>query len=155
VDIATTATLDALRQVTHGLFPAVLSRRGLVPALRAHLATMGVVDVLQVQALGEQSRLPEATEAAAYFCCVAALGDVARPVSVRLDLRDGLLVLDVVGPAAEVSTAARPPQEAWFAEPAVLADRIDAAGGLLRRDRGPDGTIALHAELPLPALSPL
>ncbi|HEU4424136.1 MAG TPA: hypothetical protein VFR67_16520, partial [Pilimelia sp.] len=37
LEAATTRSLDALRDVTQGLFPAALARRGLVPALRGHL----------------------------------------------------------------------------------------------------------------------
>lgn len=155
LDAATGATLDALRQVTRGLFPTVLTRRGLVPALRTHLATIGAVEVLQVQPEVEHSRLPTATEAAAYFCCLAALAELTRATSLRLDLRDGLLVIDVGGPAAEADGAApAPPPQARYAGPA-LVDRVEAAGGCIHRDRRPDGTIALYAELPTPAPSPM
>jgi signal transduction histidine kinase len=142
LDVATVATLDALRDVTHGLFPAVLSRRGLVPALRAHLATTGLTDVLQVPAPLEERRFSPAAEAAAYFCCVAALDDLARPTNLRLALRDGLLILDVTGTAPGGSRAPRSAQHSF------VVDRVEAAGGRVRRDHAPDGTLVLHAELP-------
>jgi len=155
VDGATGATLDALREVTHGLFPAVLSRRGLVPALRAHLATTGGTDVLQVQPPIQDHRFAPQTEAAAYFCCLAALEDMARLGSVRLGLRDGLLVLDVVGTAAEVSDGGAPgEEETRSADSSFLVDRVEAAGGRVRRDRAPDGALVLHAELPAAVRSP-
>jgi len=150
LDLATDAALEALRRVTHGLFPAVLTRRGLVPALRAHLANIGAVDVLQVQAPVAQSRFPAATEAAGYFCCLAALAEMARPAGVRLGLCDGLLVIEVIGPANDLGDTAPAPQQAWFVEPALLADRVEAAGGLLRRERSPDGALVVRAELPAP-----
>ena len=151
LDVATGATLDALREVTHGLFPAVLSRRGLVPALRAHLATTGLTDVLQVPAPLEDRRFSPAAEAAAYFCCLAALDDLARPTNLRLALRDGLLILDVSGAAAGGSRAPQSAQHSF------VVDRVEAAGGRVRRDHAPDGTLVLHAELPaeVPAEVPL
>jgi signal transduction histidine kinase len=142
LDAATGATLDALRDVTHGLFPAVLSRRGLVPALRAHLATTGLTGVLQVPAPLQERRFSPAAEAAAYFCCLAALDDLARPTDLRLALRDGLLILDVAGTASD---GGHPPQPAQHS---FVVDRVEAAGGRVRLDRAPDGTLVLHAELP-------
>jgi signal transduction histidine kinase len=142
LDVATGATLDALRDVTHGLFPAVLSRRGLVPALRAHLAATGLTDVLQVPAPLQDRRFSPAAEAAAYFCCLAALDDLARPTDLRLALRDGLLILDIAGTAAD---GGHLPQSAQHS---FVVDRVEAAGGRVRLDRAPDGTLVLHAELP-------
>jgi signal transduction histidine kinase len=149
LDMATGASLEALRQVTHGLFPAVLNRRGLVPALRDHLATVGAVDVLQARDSVADHRFPAATEAAGYYCCLASLAEMARPAHVRLALRDGLLIVDVEGPAKDLAGSG-PAQQAWFADPVLLADRVEAAGGLLRRDRSPDGVLVVHAELPAP-----
>jgi signal transduction histidine kinase len=155
LDAATSATLDALREITRGLFPAVLSRRGLAAALRAHLAAIGAVDVLRVQPVVERGRFAAETEAAGFFCCLAGLADLARPASVELCLRDGMLVLDVAGPAAPLDRAASAPRQgAWFAEPLLLADRVEAAGGWLRREYGPDGTLTVHAELPAKVPSP-
>jgi signal transduction histidine kinase len=142
LETATGETLDALREITHGLFPAVLSRRGVAAALRAHLATVGLVDVLQVETAVAERRFPAATEAAAYFCCLASLADLGRPTGVRLGLRDGMLVLDVSGSEPARQEQATPP------EPVFLTDRVEAVGGLLRRERRPDGTLVLHAELP-------
>jgi signal transduction histidine kinase len=142
LETATGETLDALREITHGLFPAMLSRRGVAAALRAHLATVGLVDVLQVETAVAERRFPAATEAAAYFCCLASLADLGRPTGVRLGLRDGMLVLDVSGSEPARQEQATPP------EPVFLTDRVEAVGGLLRRERGPDGTLVLHAELP-------
>ncbi len=128
--------------MTHGLFPAVLSRRGLVPALRAHLATTGLTDVLQVPAPLQERRFSPAAEAAAYFCCLAALDDLARPTDLRLALRDGLLILDVAGTAAAGGHVPQPAQHSF------VVDRVEAAGGRVWLDRAPDGTLVLHAELP-------
>jgi hypothetical protein len=147
LDVATGATLDALREVTHGLFPAVLTRRGLVPALRAHLAATGRADVLEAPAPIQERRFDPAAEAAAYYCCLAALDDLARPTSLRLALRDGLLILHVTGTAGD----ARGPQSV---QRPFVVDRLEAAGGRIQRGHAPDGTLVLHAELPAGAPLP-
>jgi hypothetical protein len=148
LDVATGTTLDALREVTRGLFPAVLARRGLVPALRAHLAATGRMDVLQAPAAIQERRFAPAAEVAAYFCCLAALDDLARPTDLRLTLRDGLLIVDVAGAAAAADSGLR------LAQHPFVVDRVEAAGGRIQRDQAPDGTLVMHAELPAEAPLP-
>ncbi len=159
-DAATGATLDALREVTQGLFPAVLTRRGLVPALRAHLAKTGLTDVLRVPDSIEHRRFSPATEAAAYFCCLAAIEDMVWPACLELTLREGLLVLDVSGTPSDVTGLsdadgtrrdigdAPLEEQPGSAERSFLADRVEAVGGRVWHDRGPNGALVMHAELP-------
>jgi len=159
-DAATGATLDALREVTRGLFPAVLTRRGLVPALRAHLAKTGLTDVLRVPDSIEHRRFSPATEAAAYFCCLAAIEDMVWPACLELTLREGLLVLDVSGTPSDVTGLsdadgtrrdigdAPLEEQPGSAERSFLADRVEAVGGRVWHDRGPNGALVMHAELP-------
>ncbi len=66
---------DELRELARGLHPAVLSDRGLGPALEA-LAGRAPVPVALGGGVGE--RLPEAVETAAYFVVAEALTNVAR-----------------------------------------------------------------------------
>jgi signal transduction histidine kinase len=141
LDTATEAALDELRQVTHGLLPAVLTRRGVVPALRAHLAAAGPLDILEVDDPVEQTRFPNPTETSAYFCCVTALAWLERPRRLRLTLSDRTLVIDITG---TVTQATRTPtiEQAW------IVDRVEAVGGRLRRHSDPSGTLTLHIEIP-------
>ena len=67
-------SLVELRELARGIHPAVLSERGLEPALQA-LATRAPVPVT-VQAQAE--RLPEPVETAAYFVVAEALTNVAK-----------------------------------------------------------------------------
>jgi signal transduction histidine kinase len=69
------AALDELRGVSHGIHPAILSKAGLGPALRA-LARRSTVPVeLDVTIDG---RLPEDVEVAAYYVASEALANVAK-----------------------------------------------------------------------------
>ena len=67
--------LEELRDLARGLHPAVLTERGLVPALEA-LATRSPVPTTVHAELGE--RLPEAQEVALYFVAAEALANVAK-----------------------------------------------------------------------------
>ena len=69
------AALEELRELARGIHPAVLSHRGLAPALEAlaHRAPLPV----ELDALPSE-RLPEAIELAAYFVVSEALTNVAK-----------------------------------------------------------------------------
>ena len=89
--------LTELRELAHGIHPAVLTDRGLVPALEA-LADRSAVSV--ELDLKVPTRLPIAVETAAYFVAAEALTNVAkysRATFVRLGAedRDGVLALEV------------------------------------------------------------
>ena len=62
-----TAALDALRELTRGIFPTLLARAGLAPALSAYVAPAGRSGVLDVDASAAGRRFAARTEAAAYF----------------------------------------------------------------------------------------
>jgi signal transduction histidine kinase len=161
LDAATGDALNSLRQMTHGVFPTVLSRRGLVPAIRDELARIRAAGVLQVEPEVEESRFPAAIEVAGYFCCLGALSTVTAPLAVRMALANGLLLIDIAGtatgpvswvPQTTVPSGADhpvPTATKWFVEPAALVDRVEAVGGSLRRDSRPWGGCVVHIELPV------
>jgi signal transduction histidine kinase len=117
-----------LRDVAHGIHPAVLTDEGLGAALEALAEEADVrLGVLP------QERLPAAVETAAYILVAeAAKRDAA---SATVERRDGVLVV-------EVETAAEP-------ETLVeLQDRIGALDGRLGVERTPSGGVRLYAEIP-------
>jgi glucose-6-phosphate-specific signal transduction histidine kinase len=85
--------LDELREIFRGLHPAILSRGGLQPALRALARrSAGRLD------LRAEGRLPEPVEIAAYDAVSEALTNVAKHanasvIDVALDARDAIMRL--------------------------------------------------------------
>jgi signal transduction histidine kinase len=134
-----------LRELARGIHPAVLTERGLGPAVSA-LAARSPVPVDVEDEIDE--RLPPAVEATAYFTAAEALTNVAKyaeasHASVRLECEDGELVVEVrddgVGGARTGSGSGL----------SGLADRVGALDGTLSVDspRG-EGTV-IRAVLPL------
>jgi len=112
---ATTA-LEALRDITRGVYPAQLVRSGLEPALRSLLGrSNGAALVVSDSAQGV--RFPAASEAAAYFCVAEAVRDVRPPVRVHLSAEDDRLRVVVSGAAAHDLHLP------------AMRDRIEAVGG--------------------------
>src|SRR6266852_4027394 len=67
--------MEELREIAHGLHPAILTESGLRPALRALARRSAVPVSLDVQVAG---RPPEAVEIAAYYAVSEALTNVAK-----------------------------------------------------------------------------
>ena len=132
------AGLQELRELASGLHPAVLSERGLGPALEA-LALRAPLRV-ELAAVPDRSRsLPEQVEAAAYFVVAEALANVqkhagASRVVVKAVADEAVLLVEVsddgAGGADPAGTGLR-----------GLVDRVEALGGALEVDsRTGDGT---------------
>ena len=138
------AGLAELRELARGIHPAVLSERGLAPALEM-LATRASVPVELDVAL--DGRLPAAAETAAYYVVAEALTNVskyanARQASVRAHQADGHFVIEIsddgVGGAdAAAGTGLR-----------GLVDRLGALEGTLEVTSPPGRGTHLRAELP-------
>jgi signal transduction histidine kinase len=115
------AALEELRTVVRGVFPALLERRGLAPALFAAFERLPDID-LEVDGLPD-GRLDRDVEAAAYLFCV----DVAprdRPGTVRLAVVDGSLTAEVTGSDGS--------PDRWL----HVRDRLAASDGALSVDDG-------------------
>jgi hypothetical protein len=119
---ATTA-LDALRELTRGIFPTMLARAGIAPALSAHLSRAGVSAPLKVDDSATGRRFAARTEAAAYFAATTAVAAGAQG-PLRLEVVADCLVLE--GHRAVDLGAERQ---------AVL-DRVEALGGSLAEGEG-------------------
>jgi signal transduction histidine kinase len=140
----TEASAD-LRELARGIHPAVLTERGLAPAIDALVSRAPVpVDVVGLP----EDRLPSVTEATAYFTVAEALTNVAKyaqasHATVRMERENGVLAVEVeddgVGGAKASAGSGL----------SGLADRIGAADGILEVVSPPgDGTL-VRAELPL------
>jgi signal transduction histidine kinase len=112
----TNHALEALRELTRGIFPTQLARSGLEPALRSLLARAGSRAALSVEEAAA-GRFSPRVEAALYFCCAEAVRSGPGPTSISLTRDDDELVLSIGGvQAAQVDLAA-------------VTDRVEAAGG--------------------------
>jgi signal transduction histidine kinase len=142
-----TAGLAELRELARGLHPAVLTERGLDPAL-AGLVARAPLPVTLSPPL--RRRLPAAVEIAAYFVVMEALTNVAKYASataaeVTVQQIDGHIVIDVSDDGV------------GGADPAAgsgltgLADRVVALGGRLEVESPPGGGTVVRAEVPVPA----
>ncbi|TIC87517.1 hypothetical protein E8D34_10400 [Nocardioides sp. GY 10113] len=132
----TNRALEALRELTRGVFPAQLARSGLDAALRGLVARAGMTAELTTGI--DQHRYPARVEAAVYFCATEAVGSAGGPVAVHLAEVDGDLVLRVGGldPAFDRRSA---------------TDRAEAAGGRLRVE----GDVAVLTVPATPIASPI
>jgi signal transduction histidine kinase len=140
------AALADLRELARGIHPAILTDRGLAPAIGA-LAERGTIPIETDVRVSR--RLAPPVEAAAYFLVAEALTNVSRyahatwaRVEVAQD-RDEVLVLiadDGVGGVDLVAGSGL----------RGLQDRLAAVGGTLSIDSPPGAGTRLHARIPCP-----
>ena len=142
------AAISELRDLARGIHPAVLTDRGLAPAVR-DLAQRSQVPV----ELGElpEERLPGPVEAAAFFTVSEALTNVAKYAGatvVRVDLRTAGERLEIVVADDGVGGAV----EEGGSGLRGLADRLGALGGELGVVSPPGEGTRLRASIPLAQL---
>jgi signal transduction histidine kinase len=140
--------LEELWEISRGIHPAILSKGGLEPALKA-LARRSALPV--ELALRTQRRLPEHVEVAAYYVVSEALTNATKHAKASVVTLD-LDVLDI--PDAIVRLAIRddgiggadPRQGSGLVG---LSDRIEALGGTLQLTSPPGSGTTLIVEFPL------
>jgi signal transduction histidine kinase len=124
-------TIDEVRAIAHGIYPSVLSDRGLVEALRA---------------AARSAPLSCTVESAVYFACVGAVANVGREAtriairlwadeSLRFEVRDDDAGSPPPGPGG-----------AWLDEP---RDRLAAIAGELAIEAVPGDGILVTGSVPL------
>jgi signal transduction histidine kinase len=137
-------SLEELRDVAHGIHPAVLSSHGLEVALESLAVRAPVPLHLSMTVEG---RLPAPVEAAAYYVACEGLTNIgkhAQARSARIDVSraDGLVMVEVVddgigGADTERGSGLR-----------GLADRVESLGGHLRIWTPAGGGTRVRAEIP-------
>jgi len=137
-------TLADVRSLAHGIHPAVLTEDGLGAAIEVLVQRSPVPFEVSVD-LAE--RLPEATEAAAYYVVAEALTNVAKyadagRVEVRIARSPDGITVDVAddGVGGATLTGGSGLQG--------LADRVEALGGSFEIDSPRGGGTRLRASLP-------
>jgi signal transduction histidine kinase len=139
------SVFDELREISHGIHPAVLSEGGLAPALKALCRRSAVPVELDLRF---ERRLPEPVEVATYYVVSEGLTNAAKHahasvVAVELDTHDVILRLairdDGIG-------GADPGQGSGLLG---LRDRIEALGGTLEVTSPAGKGTTLLIEVPL------
>ena len=145
--------VEDLQEISRGIHPAILSKGGLAPALRA-LASRSAIPVdLDITA---EMRLAESIEVAVYFIASEALANAAKHshatlIDLSLVQSDGRLVLAVRDDGAG---GADPSRGSGLVG---LTDRVKALDGSIsvrsRQGEGTQITVELPVELELPQTS--
>ena len=138
------ASLAELRELARGIHPAVLTERGLGPALNAIAARAPVPVTLETD--GEQ-RLPAPVEVAAYFVVAEALANVAKyaqatEATVAVHRTNGTLTVEITDDGIGGA------DEAQGSGLRGLGDRVAALDGTLSLDSPPGRGTRLHVEIP-------
>jgi signal transduction histidine kinase len=136
--------LEDLRELSHGIYPGILTERGLAPALdelaaRAHQPVEVEVSVPE--------RLPDQVETAAYFVVSEALTNAAKhaaaaDVRVLARLLDGQLVIRVADDGAGGADLGH------GSGVRGLRDRVEALGGRLEFTSPPGAGTVVEVEIP-------
>ncbi len=137
--------LEELRELARGIHPAILTDRGLEPAIQA-LVTRSPVPVTLAEA--PEERLPENVEAAAYYVVSEALANVAKyaqasAATVRVARLNGRTVVEV---ADDGIGGADPTRGTGLRG---LADRVEALDGRLEVESPPGRGTTIRAEIPV------
>lgn len=139
-----TDVFNQVREISHGIHPAILSEQGLALALKALARRSAVPVELDLRA----GRLPDHVEVAAYYAVSEALANAAKHarasvVHVELDVRGATLRLairdDGIGGADPAKGTGL----------TGLRDRIEAVGGTLDVTSPADGGTTLLIETPV------
>jgi PAS domain S-box-containing protein len=137
-------TLEELRELARGIHPAVLTDRGLRPALE----TLAARTPIPVDLVAPEERLPPDVEAAAYYVVAESLTNVAKyshasTARVSVQPANGMLVVIV---SDDGVGGADPFQGSGLRG---LADRVSVLDGTLSIESPKDHGTSIRAEIPL------
>jgi signal transduction histidine kinase len=127
--------LAELRNLAHGIYPAVLESDGLPGALRAAAERASMAVTVEADGVGRHA---QELEAAIYFCCVEALQNAAKhagedaKATVRLSQVDGQVQFEVSDDGLGYDAGTIGPSTGLQ----NMADRIGALGGELQIESG-------------------
>ena len=125
--------VEELRELAHGIFPAVLVDEGFAAAVEALAEDTRVL--VHIEGLPE-GRLPAAVETAAYTVVAAGADAASSRLVVGATVTEGVLAVDLETDAIE------------GLDTVGLEDRLGALDGRLAVGPGADGRSWIHAELP-------
>jgi signal transduction histidine kinase len=137
--------VDELRELSHGIHPAVLTEGGLLPALKSLGSRAASPVELDV---GFEDRLPDPVEVAAYYTVSEALTNVSKHanatrVSVSVDVEDEMLLLSIRDDGVGGADAGR------GSGLTGLRDRIEALGGKIEVKSPPGNGTRIEVRIPI------
>jgi signal transduction histidine kinase len=143
----TQEALDDLRDLARGIYPPLLADQGLAAALEAQARKAPLPVEVEPDGVG---RYPQEAEAAAYFCVLEALQNVAKyaqasRVIVRLRAEDGNLVFAVEDDGLGFDPATTP----HGAGLQNMTDRLEALGGRAHVESAPGQGTRIIGRIPI------
>lgn len=146
-------TLDELRSLAHGVYPAILSDRGLEEALRSLVA--GTAVPMHLQTIG-LTRHPMEIETAVYFTCLEAVQNAVKHAptasALWIHIRQGrTLLLEVRDDGPGFTLAEETGNGALRCGAGLrnMRDRLEAVGGSLNIDSAPGRGTRIIGIVPL------
>jgi signal transduction histidine kinase len=141
-------TLDSIRELARGIHPAVLTDKGLLPAIEARAGRVPVGVTIEAAPETRDLRYAEEVEATAYFFVTEALANALKhaaptQIRVRLRQRESTLVVEVT----DDGVGFRPAEVTGFGLTG-MRDRVEAIRGRLRITTAPGSGTQVVAELP-------
>jgi signal transduction histidine kinase len=141
------ATLEEIRSLARGVYPALLSDQGLAEALRAAALRAPMPVTVEPDGIG---RYPQEVESAVYFCCLEALQNASKHAGeasrVAISLKqDGSLRFEVSDDGAGFDAEPLPPGAGLT----NMRDRLAAVGGRLTISSAPGRGTVVGGSVPL------
>jgi signal transduction histidine kinase len=138
------SAIDELRELAHGIYPAVLTDEGLAAAVEALAERTSIPTAI---AHVSEHRFPSSVEATAYFLIAEATGPVAgltgaHSVTVEVLHDDDRLIVEVT----EDGVGSFPRE--LDVRVTDLADRVGALEGRFSVEHVPHGAITIRADIP-------
>jgi signal transduction histidine kinase len=142
-----TEAVETLRELARGVYPPLLADMGLTEALRAQARKAALPVTVDAEGIG---RYPQSVEAAAYFCCLEAMQNVAKyahaeEATVRLREVDGSLVFEVSDDGEGFDVPSSPRGTGIQG----MADRVETLGGSLEVRSAPRAGTTVTGRLPI------
>jgi len=153
IEQSVTEALDELREISHGLYPPVLSDYGLLKALERIRPPTGAALTVRATEIG---RYPSALESAVYYCCLEAIqnatkhGGPAPRISVTLEERADELTFQVTDDGPGFDAAELRPGAGLV----NMRDRLGALDGRISIVSAPGGGTTVSGSVPLRAHPP-
>lgn len=150
------AALEGLRDLARGIYPPLLTDRGVLATLDAHVRKHGIAATIVAAPEFMAGRFSQPAEVAVYFCVLEALQNASQhapgaQMTIRLGVVDGDLEFSVEddGPGFDPSTAR------GGTGLQHMVDRVEALGGSLTVESAPGRGTVVRGRIPGTVAAPV